>query len=195
MDAVEYEKGRRRMCRTNILKKGSCEGCDAYSVLMHRCDFVPPPPGRKADDEKVIKKNIATVEQWVKDNQIKTRQSEFLKMFPNKEQKRYIDRPMRLIDEREVMIAVFNAIEMDEDEYNAIKAEVDEIPTIDPESLRPTAHIMRGTVPDTHDDAFCSNCRSYLGVPGVDYEDYDSVLNHRYKYCPYCGARMVNEDE
>lgn len=82
MDAVEYEKGRRRMCRTNILKKGSCEGCDAYSVLMHRCDFVPPPPGRKADDEKVIKKNIATVEQWVKDNQIKTRQSEFLKMFP-----------------------------------------------------------------------------------------------------------------
>lgn len=57
-----------------------------------------------------------------------------------KEQRRYIDRPMRLIDAREVMIAVFNAIEMDEDEYNAIKAEVDEIPTIDPESLRPTAH-------------------------------------------------------
>lgn len=83
MDAVEYEKGRRRMCRTNILKKGSCEGCDAYSVLRHRCDFVPPPPGRKADDEKVIKKNIATVEQWVKDNPFKTRQSEFLKQFPN----------------------------------------------------------------------------------------------------------------
>ena len=83
MDAVEYEKGRRRMCRTNIRKKGSCEGCDAYSVLMHRCDFVPPPPGRKADDENIIKKNIATVEQWVKDNPIKTRQSAFLKMFPN----------------------------------------------------------------------------------------------------------------
>lgn len=65
----------------------------------------------------------------------------------------------------------------------------------DPDAVRPTAHIMRGTVPDTHDDAFCSNCRSYLGVPGVDYEDYDSVLNHRYKYCQYCGARMVNEDE
>ena len=73
--------------------------------------------------------------------------------------------------------------------------DIDIMPTIDPESLRPTAHIMRGTVPNTHDDAFCSNCRSYLGVPGVDYEDYDSVLNHRYKYCPYCGARMVNEDE
>lgn len=73
--------------------------------------------------------------------------------------------------------------------------DIEEAPTIDPESMRPTAHIMRGNVPDTHDDAFCSNCCSYLGVPGVDYEDYDSVLNHRYKYCPYCGARMVNEDE
>lgn len=72
---------------------------------------------------------------------------------------------------------------------------IDAAPTIDPESLRPTAHIMRGTVPDTHDDAFCSNCRSYLGVPGVDYEDYDSVLSHRYKYCPYCNARIVSADE
>lgn len=81
-------------------------------------------------------------------------------------------------------------------EFDAVGvSDIDIMPTIDPESMRPTAHIMRGTVPDTHDDAFCSNCRSYLGVPGVDYEDYDSVLNHRYKYCPYCGARMVNEDE
>lgn len=63
-----------------------------------------------------------------------------------------------------------------------------------PDAVRPTAHIMRGTVPDTHDDAFCSNCRSYLGAPGVDYENYDSVSNHRYKYCPYCGARYVSRD-
>jgi hypothetical protein len=108
-----------------------------------------------------------------------------------KEQRRYIDRPMRLIDAREVMIAVFNAIEIDEDEYNAIKAEVDEIPTIDPESLRPTAHIMRGTVRDTYDNAFCSSCRSCLN--GDEY--FEEVLAHRYKYCPYCGARMVNTDE
>lgn len=186
MDAVEYEKGRRRMCRTNILKKGSCEGCDAYSVLMHRCDFVPPPPGRKADDEKVIKKNIATVEQWVKDNQIKTRQSEFLKMFPNKEQKRYIDRPMRLIDEREVMIAVFNAIEMDEDEYNAIKAKVDEIPTIDPESLRPTAKWENED--DYYGDSIiwcCSVCKDRFVLNDGTPEE------NNYKYCPSCGARMV----
>jgi hypothetical protein len=77
-----------------------------------------------------------------------------------KEQKRYIDRPMRLIDAREVMIAVFNAIEMDEDEYNAIKAEVDEIPTIDPESLRPTAHWENEE--DFNGDPvvwFCSACK------------------------------------
>ena len=81
-------------------------------------------------------------------------------------------------------------------EFDAVGvSDIDIMPTIDPETLRPTAHIMRGTVPDTHDDAFCSNCRSYLGVPGVDYEDYDSVLSHRYKYCPYCNARIVSADE
>ena len=81
MDAVEYEKGRRRMCRTNVLKKGSCEGCDAYSVLKGRCDFTVS--AYESEDENVIKKNIAAVERWVKANLIKTRQSEFLKMFPD----------------------------------------------------------------------------------------------------------------
>lgn len=106
---------------------------------------------------------------------------------------------MRLIDADElrkhaVKVCFHNAPECGK--FDAVVVyEIDIMPTIDPESLRPTAHIMRGTVPDTHDDAFCSNCRSYLGVPGVDYEDYDSVLNYRYKYCPYCGARMVNTDE
>ena len=104
-----------------------------------------------------------------------------------KEQKRYIDRPMRLIDAREVMIAVFNAIEMDEDEYNAIKAEVDEIPTVDPESLQPTAHIMRGTAQCTHDAGFCSNCKLCIDA------DYGTALAKAYNYCPHCGARMVNE--
>lgn len=58
------------------------------------------------------------------------------------------------------------------------------------ESLRPTAHIMRGTVRDTYDNAFCSSCRSCLS--GDEY--FEEVLAHRYKYCPYCGARFVNAD-
>lgn len=117
------------------------------------------------------------------------------------EQKRYIDRPMRLIDAREVMIAVFNAIEMDEDEYNAIKAEVDEIPTIDPESLRPTAHwiaefasevygpeAVYGNLGDYICGYYCSNCHN------------EAILNQAWerftpKFCPECGAKMVNTDE
>lgn len=86
MDVIEYEKGRRRMCRTNVLKKGSCEGCDAYSVLKGRCDFTVS--AAEGEDENVIKKNIAAVERWVKANPIKTRQSEFLKMFPNADMQR-----------------------------------------------------------------------------------------------------------
>lgn len=94
-----------------------------------------------------------------------------------KKQKRYIDRPMRLIDAREVMIAVFNAIEMDEDEYNAIKAEVDEIPTIDPESLRPTAHWKR-----IQDVAYmCTYCKSCF-----------AFIPYNYQYCPECGAKILN---
>lgn len=95
-----------------------------------------------------------------------------------KEQKRYIDRPMRLIDAREVMIAVFNAIEMDEDEYNAIKAEVDEIPTIDPESMRPTARWKHGGI-DGNSYTVNWICRKCGKVADFDY-----------KYCPNCGARM-----
>ena len=118
-----------------------------------------------------------------------------------KEQKRYIDRPMRLIDAREVMIAVFNAIEIDEDEYNAIKAEVDEIPTIDPESLRPTAQWIAEFVSEVYGPEavygsqgdyiycyYCSNCHN------------EAILNNNGehftpKFCPECGAKMVNTDE
>lgn len=83
MDAVEYEKSRHRMCRTNILKKGGCEGCKAYSILRRRCGFAVDVVKSEAEDADVIQKNIAIIEQWVKDNPVKTRKSEFKKMFPN----------------------------------------------------------------------------------------------------------------
>jgi hypothetical protein len=111
--------------------------------------------------------------------------------------------PVRLIDANSMLRLInisgstYDGIECQAYEAGVeyVRGLIEDAPTIDPESLRPTAHIMRGTVPDTHDDAFCSNCRSYLGTPGVDYEDYDSVLSHRYKYCPYCNARIVSADE
>lgn len=108
-----------------------------------------------------------------------------------KEPARWIDRPVRLIDAREVMIAVFNAIEMDEDEYNAIKQEVDEIPTIDPESLRPTAHwikcdlikVEHGECTRYRDAGInCSKCKHV----------YDKFALWDRTFCPGCGSRMID---
>lgn len=66
MDAVEYVKQRERMCNY-YTKCGDCpagdyEGCSSLSG---------------------ISKLIPIVEQWAKEHPVKTRQSEFLKMFPN----------------------------------------------------------------------------------------------------------------
>ena len=103
-----------------------------------------------------------------------------------KEQVRYIDKPVRLIDAREVMIAVFNAIEMDEDEYNVIKQEVDEIPTIDPESLRPTAKwIVTKTAVCGMYRYECSSCGALR---------FRATALHL-NYCSNCGKRMVNADD
>ena len=79
---------------------------------------------------------------------------------------------MRLIDAREVMDAVFNAIDIDEEQWNKIKQEVDEIPTIDPETLRPTAY-WRGDYDGyadgnpVYDIWHCSSCE-YCIDDGTD---------------------------
>lgn len=81
MDALEYEKARIRMCRTMILEKGGCEACLLYNVLKRKCGFaasiIPNP------DIDTIKNNVDSVIKWAKDHPVKTRQSEFLRMFPN----------------------------------------------------------------------------------------------------------------
>lgn len=74
----------------------------------------------------------------------------------------------------------------------AVKSVADDCPTIDPESLRPTAHIMRGTAQCTHDAGFCSNCKLCID------EDYGAALAKSYRYCPHCSARIEicrDEDE
>lgn len=102
---------------------------------------------------------------------------------------------MRLIDADELKKRAMKVCFPDTPECGEFDAvgvsDIDLMPTIDPESMRPTAHIMRGTVHDTYDNAFCSSCRSCLN--GDEY--FEEVLAHRYKYCPYCGARMVSADE
>ena len=66
MDAVEYVKQRERMCdyypNCGDCPAGDYEGCSSLSG---------------------ISKLIPIVEQWAKEHPVKTRQSEFLKMFPN----------------------------------------------------------------------------------------------------------------
>lgn len=61
--------------------------------------------------------------------------------------------------------------------------EVKKAPTIDPESLRPTAHwiIERSDCRDVILYWKCDRCSRFSG------DDYP--------YCPHCGARMVNTDE
>lgn len=81
MDAVEYEKYRIKMCKETILKKGGCGACKMYDVVRQRCRT--PASVCMEEDEDYYRKNVAIVEQWAKDHPVKTRQSEFLKRFPN----------------------------------------------------------------------------------------------------------------
>jgi hypothetical protein len=66
MDAVEYVKQRERMCSYY----GSCDKCLANKVMG--CASLIK-----------ISQMVPIVEQWAKEHPVKTRQSEFLKMFPN----------------------------------------------------------------------------------------------------------------
>ena len=66
MDAVEFLKSLRRLCNNYL--------CGDNCPLIDSCDD-------ESDDGYVRKVQI--VEQWAKEHPVKTRQSEFLKMFPN----------------------------------------------------------------------------------------------------------------
>lgn len=81
MDVLEYEKARIRMCRTMILENGGCEACPLYNVLKRKCGFSACVI--KNPDIDIIETNIARVIKWAKEHPVKTRQSEFLKQFPN----------------------------------------------------------------------------------------------------------------
>lgn len=73
MNAVEFIRERERMCKTFPLR---CRGCEIVNRMEgnESCsDYI-----KRRPDEAV-----AIVEQWAKEHPRKTRQSEFLKMFPN----------------------------------------------------------------------------------------------------------------
>lgn len=65
MDAVEFYKAFKRMC-----DKTDCKDC----LLDQKCR-----PSANVEPEEVVE----LVEDWAKNNPVRTRQSEFLRMFPN----------------------------------------------------------------------------------------------------------------
>ena len=68
MDVVEYVKQRRRMCDYYV-NCGDCPACD-----YEWCSSL-----------NGIPKMVTIVEKWAKEHPAKTRQSEFLKMWPDAE--------------------------------------------------------------------------------------------------------------
>ena len=58
------------MCRSYE----NCDGCPGFENACYQ---------RSEDRRKNSEGIVATVEQWAKDHPVKTRQGEFLKMFPN----------------------------------------------------------------------------------------------------------------
>lgn len=97
---------------------------------------------------------------------------------------------MRLIDANELLKYLnTNDCAYDGGEFQAyescmmyVRDLVNAAPTIDPESLRPTAKWSIGRIEDHIVMNFiCGNCGKR------------SELN--YKYCPKCGARMIKNDK
>lgn len=69
MDAVKYLEERKRMCAS-------------YNNMCIGCGFGQSPKCINTEDYNP-KEALAIVEKWSAEHPIKTRQSEFLKMFPN----------------------------------------------------------------------------------------------------------------
>lgn len=70
MDIVEFFKTVNRLC-----KNRTCGECPIWKNGTCMADFGD-------DSVKSIEETISEVEQWAKDHPVKTRQSEFLKIFP-----------------------------------------------------------------------------------------------------------------
>ena len=68
MDAVEFLKQFNRMC-----KAYNDDGCKECSAYKYRC-------GEEFDEQE--EDGVSIVEKWAKEHPVKTRQSEFLKSWP-----------------------------------------------------------------------------------------------------------------
>lgn len=76
MDAVEYTKTLRRLCES----QANCPECPLHENCEE--DNYGYCNGNASE---YVEKSVHIVEQWAKEHPAKTRQSEFLRMFPNAE--------------------------------------------------------------------------------------------------------------
>lgn len=74
MDAVEFFKTVKRLCKN--------QGCDGCPVCKNDTCMVMLMARIYGASDESIEETISKVEQWAKDHPVKTRQSDFLKMFP-----------------------------------------------------------------------------------------------------------------
>lgn len=70
MDAVEFNKEFSRFCSNHV-----CSKCPIRTYQNFTCTIKSI-----GDNAEIV---VELVERWAKDNSVKTRQSEFLKRFPN----------------------------------------------------------------------------------------------------------------
>lgn len=70
MDAVKYVKTLHKLCKS----KECCSECKLYNKKGGYCIV---------DTNEYAEKAVQIVEQWGKEHPVKTRQSEFLRRFPN----------------------------------------------------------------------------------------------------------------
>lgn len=87
---------------------------------------------------------------------------------------------MRLIDADELSeYWLYNGLNEKIYDTNDVLESIDEESTIDPESLRPTAHWISDSGGSTN--VVCSAC--------------NAISFAAYNFCPHCGKRMVSANE
>lgn len=72
MDAVKFLREKKRMCESPL-----CDQCELWKNEIDSANMCC-----NAWMEKNVEKAVAFVEKWAAEHPVKTRQSEFLKMFP-----------------------------------------------------------------------------------------------------------------
>lgn len=65
--------------------------------------------------------------------------------------------------------------------FAKVLREIENLPTIDSESLRPVTH-FEPVDPESDIEFKCSKCEGIIST------DWDGIED--FEYCPYCGARM-----